>query len=318
MGEPTPSKRSSLGTEKVREHLLTSLHLGRLKPGDRVMSVRRLAGLTGLNRKTIHRAYQALEHEGFLKVRPGAGTYVAVDDGGRSTEDLVRSVNRCRGEAHALGLAPAAYADFVHATLNGGLQGLPLAVVECNREQIEMIAHDLRVGLGVNPRPVLLADLLANPAGATGGVWSVVTTDCHRAEVEAAVRTLGLSVHRVALDAEFPQAILRWAKSRGVVIAVRDERFGEVFIRFLRQLGATDDVLARIGIVPLPRVRAALREVGESAIVLVSPLIEREAESRIPLGARRAAAQWRLAEGTLDGLRATLAFELAMRRKGHA
>jgi DNA-binding transcriptional regulator YhcF (GntR family) len=289
-----------------------------LKPGDRVMSVRRLAGLTGLNRKTIHRAYQALENEGFLTVRPGAGTYVAIDDMSRSTEELVRSVNRCRGEAHALGLAPAAYADFVHATLNGGLQGLPLAVVECNREQIEMIAHDLRVGLGVNPRPILLADLVANPAAATAGVWSVVTTDCHRAEVESAVRAVGLSVHRVALDAEFPQAIMRWAKSRGVVIAVRDERFGEVFLRFLKQLGASDDVLARISIVPLPRLRLAMREIGENAVVLVSPLIEREADTRIPAGARRATAQWRLADGTLDGLRASLAFELAMRRKGHA
>jgi len=318
MGEPNPGRRLSLGTERVREHLLTSLHLGRLKPGDRVMSVRRLAGLTGLNRKTIHRAYQALEHEGFLKVRPGAGTYVAIDDASRSAEELVRSVNRCRGEAHALGLSPSAYADFVHATLNGGLHALPLSIVECNREQIEMIAHELRTGLGVNPRSVLLSELIANPAAATAGTWSVVTTDCHRAEVEAAMRTVGLSVHRVALDPEFPQAVLRWAKARGVVIAVRDERFGEVFLRFLKQLGATDDVLARVSVVPLPRVRAALRELGENAVVLVSPLIEREAEARIPAGARHASAQWRLADGTLDGLRATLAFELAMRRRGHA
>jgi hypothetical protein len=132
------------------------------------------------------------------------------------------------------------------------------------------------------------------------------------------VRAVGLSVHRVALDAEFPQAIMRWAKSRGVVIAVRDERFGEVFLRFLKQLGASDEILARIGIVPLPRLRLAMREIGENAVVLVSPLIEREADTRIPAGARRATAQWRLADGTLDGLRASLAFELAMRRKGHA
>ena len=86
MGEPTPAKRTRQGTERVREHLLTSLHLGRIKPGDRVMSVRRLAGLTGMNRKTIHRAYQVLESEGFLRVRPGAGTYVAVESGNAHPE----------------------------------------------------------------------------------------------------------------------------------------------------------------------------------------------------------------------------------------
>jgi DNA-binding transcriptional regulator YhcF (GntR family) len=319
MGEATPSKRTSHGTEKVREHLLTSLHLGRLKPGDRVMSVRRLAGLTGMNRKTIHRAYQVLEHEGFLLVRPGAGTYVATDPSAiRSQDELIRSVNRCRGEAHALGLSPSAYADFVHSALNGGLAGLPLAVVECNLEQIEMISRDLREGLGVDPRPVLLSDLVANPVAAVRGTWSVVTTDCHRAEVDAAVRSVGISVHRVALDAEFPHTVLRWAKARGAVIVVRDERFAGVFLRFLGQLGATEATLARIRIVPSQRIAGALRDLGEKAVVLVSPLVEREADTRVPPGARRASAHWRMAEGTLDGLRASLAFEIASRRKGHA
>lgn len=319
MGEAALSKRTSHGTERVREHLLTSLHLGRLQPGDRVMSVRRLADLTGMNRKTVHRAYRLLEKEGLLSVRPGAGTYLASDAAtSHSQDELVRSMNRCRGEAHALGLSPGAYADFVQSALNGGLQGLPLAVVECNLEQIEMIARDLRDGLGVNPRPVLLSDLVADPAAAVAGTWSVVTTDCHRAEVDAAVRTVGLAVHRVALDAEFPETILRWARARGVVIVVRDVRFGDVFLRFLKQLGATVEMLARVRVSPLPRLRAALREVGDNAVVLVSPLLEREATAQIPIGARRASAHWRLAEGTLDGLRASLAFDLATRRKGHA
>jgi hypothetical protein len=283
------------------------------------MSVRRLADLTGMNRKTIHRAYQVLESEGFLLVRPGAGTYVAQDPAAsRSQDELVRSMNYCRGQAHALGMTLSAFADFVQSALNGGLQGLPLAVVECNHEQIEMIARDLRNGLGVNPRAVLLSDLIADPSAAVGGTWSVVTTDCHRAEVEAAVRKVGMSVHRVALDPEYPHTILRWAKARGVIIAIRDERFGDVFLRFLRQLGASSEVLSRVRLVPLHGLNAAMRELGEDAVVLVSPLVESEAEARIPSGARRASTQWRLAEGTLDGLRASLAFEIASRRKGHA
>src|SRR5437870_3430138 len=75
MAPSNAATRPGQGTERVREHLMTSLHLGRLRPGDRVVSVRRLADITGLNRKTVHRAYLALVKEGVLDARPGAGTF---------------------------------------------------------------------------------------------------------------------------------------------------------------------------------------------------------------------------------------------------
>ncbi len=319
MGTTTAATRAGQGIEKVRQHLMTSLHLGRLRPGDRVASVRRLADITGLNRKTVHRAYGALVREGFLDVKPGAGTYVSKDlDPHAGQDGLMRAVNLCRTEAQALGLSPAGFADFVHGTMNGGLQGLPLVIAECNREQIEMIGRDVRAGLSVNARPVLLDELIANPAGALSGAWGIVTTDCHRADVEAAARTVGVPVYRVALDAEFPQAILRWARTRHVVLAVGDERFAQVFLRFLGQLGAGPEITARIHIVVPARLRAALREGGEDAVVLVSQLVHREVESKLPPHARPLSAHWRLAQGTLERLRAELAYDLAAKREGHA
>ena len=308
--------RTGQGTEKVREHVMTSLHLGRLQPGDRVASVRRLADITGLNRKTVHRAYGALVREGLLDMRPGAGTFVAEASGPRRGHDaLMQAVNTCRDEAHALGLSPAGFADFVHGALDGGLEGLPLVVAECNREQTEMIGRDLRAGLGVNVRPVLLADLVANPAVTLAGAWGVVTTDCHRAEAESAARTVGISVHRVALDPGFPRAIMRWAQSRNVVMVVGDERFAGVFLRFLGQLGAPPAILARLRVVSPARLRASLRAAGDDAVVLISPLVLRETVSKLPTGVRHVSGHWRLAEGTLDRLRAELAFDLAVKRE---
>lgn len=319
MAPTASSARLSQGTEKVREHLMTSLHLGRLRPGDRVASVRRLADITGLNRKTVHRAYGALAKEGFLAVRPGAGTFVAEHSHVLRSEDaLMHAVNRCRAEAHALGLSTAAFSDFLQGALNGGLHGLPVVIAECNREQIEMIGRDVRAGLGVDARPVLLDELLADPAGTLAGAWGVVTTDCHRPEVEAATRAVGLPVYRVALDPEFPATILRWARSRNVVVAVGDDRFAQVFMRFLGQLGATQDTLGRIRIVLPARLRDALRAAGDDAVVLVSALVHREVESKLPTHARHLAAHWRLAQGTLERLRAELAYDLAAKREGHA
>lgn len=319
MAPTNSSTRPGHGAEKVREHLMTSLHLGRLRPGDRVASVRRLADITGLNRKTVHRAYAVLAKEGLLDVRPGAGTFVArTTEPHRSHDALMRAVNTCRGEARSLGLSASAFADFIHGALNGGLQGLPLVIAECNLEQIEMIGRDVRSGLGANARPVLLDELVANPAASLAGAWGVVTTDCHRTEVESAARTVGLPVYRVALDAEFPQAIIRWAHSRDVVLAVGDERFASVFLRFLGQLGAGPEVVARVRIVVPSRLRATLRAAGDDAVVLVSPLVLREVESKLPLHARHLAAHWRLAQGTLERLRAELAYDLAAKREGHA
>jgi DNA-binding transcriptional regulator YhcF (GntR family) len=319
MAPTNASTRPGQGTEKVREHLMTSLHLGRLRPGDRVASVRRLADITGLNRKTVHRAYATLVKEGFLDARPGAGTFVARAPGPhRSHDALMHAVKLCRGEALSLGLSTSAFADFIHGALNGGLRGLPLVVAECNHEQIDMIRRDVRSGLEANARPVLLDDLVADPAGTLAGAWGVVTTDCHRAEVEAAARTVGLPVYRVALDAEFPQSILRWAKTRDVVMAVGDERFAGVFLRFLGQLGAPPEVIARVRIVVPGRLRTALRAAGDDAVVLVSPLVHDDVESKLPLHARHLAAHWRLAPGALDRLRAELAYDLAAKREGHA
>ena len=123
-----PSRGAPRGShpfERVREHLLVSLHLGRLQPGDRVPSVRRFAVMSGMNRKTVHRAYRALVGEGFLAVRPGAGTFVATSPGphpsAQREDELVHVVNRCRAEAHSLGVTATAFADFVQNALNGGL-----------------------------------------------------------------------------------------------------------------------------------------------------------------------------------------------------
>lgn len=311
--------RAGQGIEKVRDHLMTSLHLGRLRPGDRVASVRRLADMTGLNRKTVHRAYAALVREGLLDVRPGAGTFVAQTPDRRFGQDaLMHAVTLCREEAGALGLSASAFADFVQGALNGGLKGLPVVIVECNREQVEMIGRDVAVGLEVNARSVLLDELVANPARALAGAWGVVTTDCHRAEVESAARIVGLPVYRVALDPEFPRTIRRWAQTRGVVMAVGDDRFGQVFLRFLGQLGATPEVIERVHIVPPDRLRAAMRLAGDEAVVLVSPLVQKNVEGKLPAHAKPLSAHWRLAQGTLERLRAELAYDLASRRAGHA
>lgn len=53
--------------------------VGALRPGERLPTVRELAGHSRLNRNTTARAIQQLESEGWVWTRVGQGTFVADD-----------------------------------------------------------------------------------------------------------------------------------------------------------------------------------------------------------------------------------------------
>ena len=315
MAPSTSSKTAGNGLERVRAQLITSLHLGSLRPGDRVPSVRRLADLTGMNRKTVHRAYQTLAEEGLLHLRPGSGTFLS--NGRREGEDrpvadeLLRATNRWRAEAMHLGVGPEVLASFLQTCFGPALRGLPVAVIECNREQTGLIAEELQSAMGVHARSVALADLVADPARALAGVAAVVTTDCHRAEVEA--RAPDTSVHCVALDRAFPRQLLELAAEGEVVLVVRDHAFAPPFRRLLQQMAAPAERVARIEILEPDEALAAI-EKRKNVAVVVSPLVERAFPWRLQEGRRRLSLRWRLAAGAVDRLRVELAFELALQR----
>lgn len=60
-----------------RGSLSLALYLGLLRPGDRIPGIREVSRATGLNHKTVARAYRALQKEGMLEVRDRSGVYVA-------------------------------------------------------------------------------------------------------------------------------------------------------------------------------------------------------------------------------------------------
>jgi DNA-binding transcriptional regulator YhcF (GntR family) len=69
--DPTPPY------EQVRRQLADLITAGQLGPGDRLPSLRQLAGDLGVAVGTVARSYRELEHEGLLTSRRGAGTRVA-------------------------------------------------------------------------------------------------------------------------------------------------------------------------------------------------------------------------------------------------
>lgn len=69
--------------EQVRRQLRELISAGTLPDGERIPSVRQLAGDLGLAAGTVARAYKDLEQEGLLVTRRGAGTRVRRPAAGR-------------------------------------------------------------------------------------------------------------------------------------------------------------------------------------------------------------------------------------------
>ena len=313
------------GIGRVRARLLSALHVGKLRPGDRVLSVRRLADLTGINHKTVHRAYRTLAKEGILEVRPGSGTFVTERRSGAGDQPaapgLLRAIERCRHEASQLGLAPEVFSRFVGICLADGLRGVSVGVVECNWEQITIIGQDLRASLDVQVKPVLLSALEQDPAAALGGVGSVVTTDCHYSQVVDLLEPHGLATYTVTLDQRFPRQLLELARQDEIVMVLQDRTFGPVFSRLLSQLEADADSVRRIRFVGERDASLVLRSARPGTWVHFSPLLPSAMRQAVPRHLRQLELSWSVDGTTLESLRAALALDQALRevdRVGYA
>ena len=75
---------------QIKESLCRLILKGVLREGERMPSVRDLAGQLAINPNTIQRAYRELENEGFIYSMTGKGSFVAplheVDHGRRVTK----------------------------------------------------------------------------------------------------------------------------------------------------------------------------------------------------------------------------------------
>ena len=192
------------GLERVRARLLSDLHAGRLRPGDRVPSVRRLADLTGMNRKTIHRAYTSLVHDGLLEARPGSGTYITTSTTQRADNfpvlELMQVLSRSREEAVALDVDPGAFVAFLSAGLADGLRGIPVTVAESNDELGAELTKALADQLQVETRQLRIRDLEADPQGAIRGTRVVVTTPQNIERLTRVFAPLGISVFAIEFE----------------------------------------------------------------------------------------------------------------------
>jgi GntR family transcriptional regulator len=62
--------------QQIIDHIKRDIALDRLKCGEKLPTVRRLAAQIAINPNTIAKAYRQLEQEGIIVTRPGTGAFV--------------------------------------------------------------------------------------------------------------------------------------------------------------------------------------------------------------------------------------------------
>ena len=93
--------------EQFKDGLRRLIVTGVIQEGEKLPSVRTMAGTLAINPNTIQRAYEALEAEGYVYSVPGKGSFAApntgVDEGRKN--DLLRTFDQTAGELLFLGVS---------------------------------------------------------------------------------------------------------------------------------------------------------------------------------------------------------------------
>src|ERR687894_628940 len=171
-----------LQLEQQIKHLIMT---GGFGVGDRLPSIRAMAGFLRINRNTVARVFSDLEREGFVESRRGSGMYVLeppVDAVEMKGDVLDRVMDLAA--AQGLPVEDLAYALLARAGA-APREKTKILFIECTREELEQFSDELEGQLPEDGEPP----------------WALaVTTFFHVHEMQELVEPLG--VETVALLAE--------------------------------------------------------------------------------------------------------------------
>ncbi len=212
--------------DALRQRVTSGLHLGLLRPGERFASARETARELGADYRLVVAAARDLAGDGLLEVHPRAGLFVGrgiaparttalAGFGARLLELLVEEVGA--------GVAPAAVVERVRACLQ--TVRLRAACIECNRDQLDALCHELRVDYGLESTGIELAELRGLPPPAVHAADLLVSTSFHAGELRQLSRRLGKPCVLVSVDAAWRAELVRLLAERPVCFIGTDPRW---------------------------------------------------------------------------------------------
>lgn len=280
------------------------------EPGLKLPPEREMARLLGVSRNTVSAAYRQLEDQGLLVSRQGRGTFVGRSSARPSTlteGKVLHALGLAWEELASLGYGPEEFLDLAREVVSGPPRAVRVALVECNREQLDYFSRELELGSGVRILPVLVEDFRRNPGAVNAlleGVDLVVTTFFHLDEVRGLVADPNKEILGIALDPLMETmvkiALLPRRKKTGLVC--RSEAFAERVQKSLANAGIELELAVTT--------TADRRELGEFLrgvkAAIVSPGRFREVEALMPPGRKVIEFIYQPDAGSINLLRAAV------------
>ena len=215
--------------DSMRQRILSGLHFGRLRPGERLPSMRAVAGEFGVAPRTVMSAFRLLEAEGLIELRERSGIFVAPGGGGVETTilpQLAGWVVDMLLEGRAREIAPLDLPERVRRCLE--TLRLRSVCVAGNADQAEQICHELQHDYGLESESLEAGRLLSPDAEAQRVLTQadlLVSTALHVREVQQVARGLGKPAITVSLRPELMTELTRQIAAGPLYLIGSDPRF---------------------------------------------------------------------------------------------
>lgn len=278
----------------LRQRIVAGLHLGTVREGERLPSVRVLAAEVGADPRVVLAAYRKLSEEGLVEVRPKSGVYVATVSGADADPlpQLAEWVVGVLVQGLGRGVAPPDLPERVRRCLE--TVAFRTACIECNLDQIGGLCRELERDYGLETTGVDLDDLsVESPPESVRSADLLVTTSFHAARVQEVALALGKPWIAVHLRGDFLAEVSRFLAAGPVYFVATDPRFADKLrVIFSAAPGAEnlralivgrDDLSGIPGDAPtyvMPSARARVEGMALSSRPIPAPRVFSEASAR--------------------------------------
>jgi len=210
----------------LRYFILGQLHVGRLKPGDALPSIRQVAKETGADHRAVANAYRVLEAEGLVDIRPGSGVYLAGEAGASvilsETADWLAGV---MFEGWSRRISRRELRTLVDRCSGSRVR---CACIESNEDHMVAVCAELEGDFSLEVRPVLVSPAagtreIAREALAAADL--VVTTVFHAVAARAAAARAGKPCFVVTINPQFASEVSRRLRRGDVTAVIADPRY---------------------------------------------------------------------------------------------
>lgn len=225
-------------TDLLRRRIVGDLHLGRLKPGARLPSLRTIAQELNISIRAAARAYGSLERDGLVTVRGRSGIYLvapfAVDI--QLAEPFAWYADMLK-DAWTRRLALTDVTSLLHELVRNPLRA---ACVESTEDHMIAFCAELEEDFSLHTTSVKLHDGSATVDGARmslidalGGVDFVVTTAFHAADIYEAAEQLRKPVVVVSVNETLVDSFETLLAAGAVTVIADDPAFVHRFRTYL-------------------------------------------------------------------------------------